>query len=67
MNYNIILNRFINTIKKKNNNTVFCFNMYKNMKPKNCDCVDYCKYTPTPDVLYELKFEKNKKISLENF
>ena len=67
MNYNIILSRFINTIKKKNSNPVFCFNMYKNMKPQNCDCVDHCKYTPTPDVLYELKFEKNKKISLENF
>ena len=48
MNYNIILSRFINTIKKKNSNPVFCFNMYKNMKPQNCDCVDHCKYTPTP-------------------
>jgi hypothetical protein len=68
MNYNTILNRLINTIaKKKNSNSVFCFNLYKNMKPKNCDCVDYCKYGPTPNVLYELKFEENKKISLENF
>ena len=69
MNYNLILNRFINTIIKKNNsNSVLCFNMYKNIRPKDCNCVDYCKYGPTPDLLYELsKFEKNKKISLETF
>ena len=68
MNYNLIISRLIQTLRNKTSSQpILCFKIPLQNKVNNCDCVDYCKYGPTPDnieILY--KFKEDKRQFIEN-
>lgn len=68
MNYNLIISRFMKTLRsKKSSQPILCFKIPIKYEVNNCDCVDHCKYGPTPiniEILYKLT--ENKKQFIEN-
>ena len=70
MNYNLILSRLLNTVKQRPNMPNVCFEIFTKKKSisETCDCVDYCKYGPPPDLIWKLnKFENDKKYIIQNW
>ncbi len=63
MNYNLILSRFIQTLKNKSSNQpIVCFKIFYDSNYCKCDCVDYCKYGPTSDTIILLNnYKQNSK------
>ena len=63
MNYNLILSRFIQTLKNKSSNhAIVCFKIFYNSNYYKCDCIDYCKYGPTSDTIILLNnYKQNSK------
>ena len=68
MNYNLILSRFLKTLRNKSSSKpILCFKTPIKNEVNNCNCVDYCKYGPTPtniEILYKLN--ENKRQFIEN-
>ena len=70
MNYNLILTRLLNTVKQRPNMPHICFGIFtkKDFVLGSCNCIDYCKHSPPPELIVNLcQIRQNKNIKLENF